>query len=508
MGPKRSVAARRIRFAVGAGLLAVLMAMAPAGATTLRVGATALPPSLGNPYRNTGIPHIFTWSAIFDGLTRIDATGQLQPWLATSWAQIDSATWRLTLRPGVTFSNGAPFTADAVVNAVTFLTSPEATREQVARELGLKSARRIDDLTVEITTLQPSPFLPRALPLLHMVEPDSWRRLGAEGFARAPVGTGPFKVTQMAANRWELAAVPTSWRAPKVDRLVFTVAGDATIRAQAVLANQIDVALQLGPSEVATIEAGGGEGVAWRNAAVWAINFHQVKGGHPALRDRRVREALNLAVDREALVQELLQGKTVAAREPAPAIAYGYDPDIPPIPTDPVRARALLAEAGYPNGFKFVLQAVVGSGPADGDGFQKIAQDLAKIGVTMEIRVFPVAQLLRSVVEGDWDGDAFALTYATEPTIDALRPLMQHSCLNPHPWYCNEQIMPAIRAALVESDPAKAIALRHDVMRRYRADYAALYLYEIPRFAGLRKGVRGFSELHGFIPFDRIEVPK
>ena len=494
---------QRIAVGVAMGLVVAL----PTLAGTLRIGTTMLPPSLGNPYRNTGIPHIFTWAATFDGLTRIDQAGQLKPWLATSWTMTDTLTWRIGLRPDVRFSNGARFTADAVVNAVNYLASPEAAHELVGRELMvIKSARRIDDLTVEIATRAAAPDLPRALPLLYMVEPGEWKRLGPEDFAKEPVGTGPYRVTRMAVNRWDLEAFAGSWRAPKMENLRFLVAQDASTRVQGVLADQMDIALQLGPEEVAGIEVAGGKGLSWRNASVWAIHFHQVDGKNVALKDRRVREALNLAVDRDALVKELQHGRTVAATQPAPAIAFGFDPSIPPIPYDPKRARALLAEVGYPNGFRFVLQGVIGSGPADGDVYQKVAQDLARIGVTMEIKVFPVAQLLRSVVEGDWDGDAFGLTYATEPTVDALRPMRQHSCLGAHPWYCDQRIMPTIQAAMIEGDVDKARALRQQVMRFYRNEYASLFLYEIPRFAGLRAGVTGFAEVHGFIDYDRIEV--
>ncbi len=479
-----------------------------AAAATLRVATTALPGSLGNPYRTTGIPNIYAWSAIFEGLTRIDAQGQLLPWLATSWKQIDPVTWHIALRPNVTFSNGARFTSDAVVNATNYLTGPAAPRELVARELGLKSARRIDDLTVELVTVQPNPMLPRALSLFYMVEPEQWRRLGPEEFAKDPVGTGPFRVTRMAANTWDLVAVPTSWRPPKMEALRFTVAPDVSARTQSVLAKQVDLALQLGPSEAEAIDAGGGKGVPYPIAEVWAYQFHQVKGGHPALRDKRVREALNIAVDRASIVKELFQGRAVPAREPATANAFGYDPSIPPIPYDPARAKALLAEAGYPTGFRFVMQAVIGSGPADADVYQKVAQDLSKIGVTMEIRPFPVQQLFRGVIEGAWDGDAFGLTYATPPTVDVLRGITSHSCLGTHPWYCDQSIMPTIRAAMVEADPAKAVALRQEIMRSYRNNYAALFLYELTRFAGTVAGLRGFAEVHGFISFDKIEIVK
>jgi ABC-type transport system substrate-binding protein len=291
-----------------------------------------------------------------------------------------------------------------------------------------------------------------------------------------------------------------------MERLRIIASPDAGARAQGVLAKQIDLALQLGPSESDALDAGGAKGLPYTIAEVWAYQFHQVTGGHPALRDKRVREALNIAVDREAIVKELFHGRAVPAREPGPAVAFGYDPNIPPIPHDPARAKKLLADAGYPNGFRFVMQAVIGSGPADGDVYQKVAQDLAKIGVTMEIRQFPVQQLFRGVIEGVWDGDAFGLTYATPPTVDVLRGITNHSCLGAHPWYCDQAIMPTIRAAFTEADPAKALALRQEIMRSYRDNYAALYLYELTRFAGAVAGLRGFAEVHGFISYDQIEI--
>ncbi|MDX2144370.1 MAG: ABC transporter substrate-binding protein [Rhodospirillaceae bacterium] len=490
-----------------AGILALMLLRlgAVADAATLRVGTTTMPPSQGNPYRNTGTPHIFTWSSIFDGLTRIDETGQLRPWLAVGWENLDPLTWRLTLRPGVTFSNGERLTSAAVVNAAAFFNSPAAAREVVARELGfIKSARIVDELTVDLITDVPTPHLPRALPVFYMVAPDHWTKLGPDEFARAPVGTGPFKIDRLDVAGWKMSAFAGSWRAPKTERLDWIVAPDASARVQAVLADRMDIALGLGPDEVAAIEANGGQGQHWLTANVWSIQFHQNQDS--PLRDVRVREALNLAVDRDALVNGLLAGTTVAASQPGTRATFGFDPSIPPIPFDPHRAKQLLTEAGYPKGFSFVLQGVIGAGPADAAMFQKIAQDLAAIGVTMEIRPFPPNELIRAVVEGGWNGDAFGLTYASEPTIDVLRTMQNHSCLWSKPWYCDQRIMPAIRAALTEFDAAKGLSLRHDIMRFYRDEYAALFLYELPRFAGLRAGVSGFKEVHGFISFETIAV--
>ena len=486
-----------------AGLLFGLLTVNAVAQDVIRIGTTALPPTLGNPFRNTGTPHIYTWSATFDGLTRIDFDGNLKPWLAVDWETTSDLTWVFRLRDDVVFSNGVPFTADAVVSVFDYLTSDAAVREAVAREFSfVKSARAIDDHTVEITTHEPAPILPRALPLLHMVEPGQWNRLGPEGFAREPVGTGPYHPVRFGATKIEYEAVPTSWRKPHVARLEKIAAPEAYARTQAVLSNQMDIAIALGPEEADAIAAAGGVGLNWPTAAMWAINFHHGKGN--PLDDVRVREALNLAVDRRGLVDGLLAGIPELPTQPATSVTYGFDPSLPPIPFDRERAKQLLSDAGYPEGFSFIVQGVIGSGANDAAMYQKVAQDLAAVGVTMEIRTFPVTQLIRSVMEGGWNGDAFGVTFASEPTVDVLRPLRNHSCLWTHPWYCDERIMPAINEALVTFDVERGLELRHDIMKFYRDEWVALYLYQIVRFAGTRANVRGFSEVHGYVSYEDI----
>ena len=469
----------------------------------IRIGTTALPPTLGNPFRNTGTPHLYTWTATVDGLTRIDRKGNLIPWLATEWEAIDELTWKIRLRDDVTFSNGIPFTSDAVVAVIGFLTSDSAAREAVAREFSfVRSARTIDDHTVEIVTRAPAPVLPRTLPLLHMVEPKQWARLGPDGFARKPIGTGPYHPVNFSATRIQYEAVPTSWRKPIVPRMEKIAAPEAYTRTQAVIADQMDIAMALGPEEAEAIASAGGVALSWPTAAMWAINFHHGKGN--ALDNVKVREALNLAVDRRTLVDGLLASIPELPTQPAVSFAYGFDPKLSPIPYDPDRAKQLLAEAGYPDGFAFVVQGVIGSGANDAAMYQKVAQDLAAIGVEMEIRVFPVTQLIRSVMEGGWNGDAFGVTFAAEPTVDVLRPMRNHSCLWTHPWYCDDRIMPTINEALVTFDEDRGLKLRHDVMAFYRNEWVALYLYQIVRFAGTRSNLRGFSEIHGFVSYEDI----
>jgi peptide/nickel transport system substrate-binding protein len=471
----------------------------------VRVGVTTLPPSLFNPFRYTGLPAQYTWSAVFDGLTTFDESGALKPHLAVSWENVDPVTWIFRLRPDVTFSNGAPFTAEAVVTAVAFLTGPEAQGEAVATMMRfLRSARAIDTHTVEIKTTAPTPMLPRYMTQLYAVEPTTFRKAGLEGFARAPVATGPFVVQRIQPEKVTFTANRTSWRAPKVGALEIRALADQPSRALAVQSRQIDIALQLGPEDVGGIVAAGGRKVAWRDPQVWS--YHFVPGRVKATEDVRVREALNLAIDRVSIIDRLLDRSTVPATQPAPPDVYGYNPDLPPIPYDPARARTLLAEAGWPKGFSIVLEATSGSGPNDDLVNLTVAQQLQDIGVQVEIRRVSSNQLIANSFDGKWKGDAFAIAYSFAPTLEALRALDRHSCLNPQAWYCNPGVMPLVQAAQTEFEPGRNLKLRHEIMAFYRKDWASIFMFQQPRFAGTSGRISGLKVINNQISYDEIAL--
>ncbi|MSQ86104.1 MAG: hypothetical protein EXR10_04550 [Alphaproteobacteria bacterium] len=478
--------------------------------STLRVGITALPPSQFNPYANTGLPYTYVWSAIFDGLTFIDEQGQVQPWLATSWENIDPLTWRFNLRRDVVFSDGTPFNAEAVVVVTELLTGPAAIREIVARMMSfLESARAIDTFTVEIKTKVPTPLLPRFLPQFHMISPTQLKAKGLEGFAKAPVATGPYVVERIEDTKIILRANETSWRKPSIARLEFIANPEASTRKLALISGSMDIALNLGPEETSSLKSEGGREFFWLDSAVYSYQFVGSKDnpfGIAPFKDIRVREALNLAIDRKSIIAALLDGHTVPATQPAPSETYGFNPDLPEIAYDPVRAKRLLAEAGYAEGFSFVMEATVGSSPADAALHQTVAQYLQAVGVKMSVRLISTNQLIRNVVEGGWTGQAFGLFYNHEPTADVLRALDTHSCLWHRSWYCNPATTPMITAAHREFDAGKSLRLRQEIMAAYRNDWAAIFMYQAVRFAGARANVSGLKVVNNFILFDQIRL--
>ena len=475
-------------------------------AQTMRLAIPELPPGLGYPYRVMTMPTLFTISPVFDGLTRIDADGVVHPWLATSWEQTDPTTWLIKLRDDVVFHNGRPFTADAVVQVVTFLSDRFGSGEAVATEMAfLKSARALDDYTVKIQTDYAVPVLHRFLPVLHMVEPEAWKEVSRDEFALNPIGTGPFKVTNFGATKVSFDAHREAWRPPQADGLEIYAVPESTSRLQALVSGSVDVALGLGPDDRELVEAAGGSFLGWRSEAVRTISFVLTQDPSP-LDDKRVRHALNLAVDRQTIIDSLLGGVTIPASQPTTPAAEGYDPDLKPIPYDPDQARQLLNAAGYGNGFELTVEAVVDATGVGRAMYQQVASDLQRIGVTMTVVPTTFAHLFDHFERGRWHGNGFGMVYSTEPPVDTIRPLRNNSCQRPVPWYCDIELSGLIEQALVEQDKETRIALKQHLVRRYREEAPAIFLWPEPRFAGLAPGVTGFSEVHGFISYDSLSI--
>jgi peptide/nickel transport system substrate-binding protein len=372
---------RTIATSLGILLMSSVAALpALAQEKTLRVGMTAadIPRTLGQPdqgfegNRFTGIP-------IYDSLTQWDLSKEkepsvLIPGLATSWAADanDKTKWVFKLRPGVKFHDGSDLGADAVVwnvQKVLDKSAPHFDPSQVgvtaSRMPTLRSARKIDDATVELTTSEPDSFLPINLTNLFMASPAHWEaKLKAvpasvtdaaerakqawAAFAADPSGSGPFRVTRFVAReRLELAKNATYWdekRRPKIDRLVLLPLPEANARTAALLSGQVDWIEAPAPDAVPQIKQRGF--VVYQNAQphVWPWQLSFVEGS-PWL-DRRVRQAANLCINRSEM-KELLGGFMA---EPKGTVGPGHpwwgNPKFD-IKYDPAAAKKLMSEAGF-----------------------------------------------------------------------------------------------------------------------------------------------------------------
>jgi len=472
----------------------------------LRIGYGGLPREQGNPFSNFQTPTILVTGGLFDGLTRFQRDGTIKPWLAKAWEAVNELTWRFKLRDDVVFSNGRQFDANAVVHTVEYLANPGSQTEGMRRHFRFfAGAKAIDRYTVQIETKKPVPMFPRYAAVLLIVEPEAWQSMGSEKFKLTPVGTGP-----LIAHEWESARCitrrnKTSWRPLAIDGVDFMVLPDVSSRIQAILSDGIDVAYQLAPEDFPTIENIGGSIASHKDGATTTVmlNF-QTKTNSP-LADVRVRHALNHAVDKQTIVDVLMGGQTVLATQSTVREAYGYDPTLKPYRYDPKLAKALLSEAGYPNGFDMTLETS-GGGTNGWLVVQRVADDLSRVGVRVEVIQRPVNHFLLSFVRNRIEADAFTLQWGTYPILDAIQTTNTHSCRKASPWYCDETIQPAIEAAWVETNPDRAVALRHQVMRHYHAQVPCIYLHENIAFQGIHPRVSGYRQTYGYIDFENVRI--
>lgn len=465
----------------------------------------ALPSSLVSPFRTVAPPSIYVTAAVYDALTRFDPDGNLLPWLATSWRRESPTAWVFTLRRDVAFSNGEPLDATAVAATVRFLLTPEGATEGVARELPfLKGAEAVAPDQVRILTTTPIPMLPRIMTAMPIVAPAHFTRVGLAGYAREPVGTGPFQLVSRKATVLSFAAYAHSWRAPKVAALEFTAVPTPMGRVSGLLSGVFDMALDLGPDDLRTLEDAGQRGVAGITDSVAGLTFFLARPSPFA--DVRVRQAANMAVNRQAIIDTLLGGATQVSSQPVTPQTLGYDPQLKPFPYDPVRAKALLKEAGYEKGFRFAVETTVGYAPNDAAILQQIAQDLRAVGIEMDIITLPVQEFLTRRGGGDIKAEAFAAEWPAWPTLDGLRAVRTHSCLRIPTWYCNPALTPLIEAAQVEEDELKAVALRREIMRKVRDDAPSLFLFDAPQFTGLRTNVRNYREAANIINYHEMTL--
>jgi len=333
--------------------------------TVVRYGISMadIPMTTGQPDRGAGA-YQFTAYTIYDPLVAwemdvSDRPGKLVPGLATGWQvdDTDKTKWRFTLRKGVKFHDDSDFSADAVIwnlDKVLNDKAPQFDKRQSAqvktRLPSVASYAKIDDFTVEITTKTIDSFFPYQMLWFLVSSPAQYEKLGKDWdkFASQPSGTGPFKLTKLVPRELaELTKNPAYWnrnRVPKVDKIVLVPMPEALTRTNALLAGQVDLIETPAPDAVPQLKAAGMKIVDNITPHVW--NYHlSVLPGSPWT-DIRLRKALNLAIDRSAVV-----GLMNGLARPAEGM---FDPTSPwfgkptfDIKYDLATAKKLVEEAGY-----------------------------------------------------------------------------------------------------------------------------------------------------------------
>lgn len=476
---------------VRAALLSLAFVPSFADAETLRVGHPSIAVTSADPFaRDEGGGLRF---AMYDGLTWLHPTGDLQPSLAVSWENEDDTTWVFYLREGVQFSNGEPFNATSVIGTFDGLFAPDTNHGRAADLATVESYAARDDYTVEIKTNVPDPILPKRVSQLPMIEPKAYEQMGHQQFARTPVGTGAYTIESWGNNnsRPVLVASETSWREVQhFDRIEKTIITDPGARISGLLSGRLDFAVSLANDDVAMLEASGVTTHVINNPSILSIALINVREDDSPIKDARVRRALNYAVNKQAIVDFILGGTVRVAHQPATPELIGYNPDAEPFDYNPEKAKQLLAEAGYADGFDLKFSVYGGILAGDTLIFQQVAQDLSAIGIDVELRQVSFPDYLGRLFSGDWgDSDGFSIGWMNLNFWDPQRAFEQFSCAYTGAFYCDEEAMPLIEAAGVEMDPVKRDRLLQDVVLRLRDQGAALWISEMGGVIAHKPGI-------------------
>jgi peptide/nickel transport system substrate-binding protein len=503
-----------LRLATGAavaGLLAV--SGLPAGAqSVVRIGMTAadIPRTLGQP--DQGFEgNRFTGNTMYEGLTTWDLSSAdkasvVIPGVATEWgvAPDDKTKWIFKLRPGVKFHDGSDFNADAVVwnvekvlkqDALHF--DPSQVGVTASRMPNLRSARKIDDMTVELTTAAPDALLPINLTNLFMASPAHWKKLydavpagvtdpkerakqAWDAFSRNASGTGPWKMDRFVPReRLELVKNAGYWdgkRVPKVDRLVLLPMPEPNARTAALLSGQVDWVENPAPDAIPQIKQRGFAIYQNEQPHVWPWQFSRIEGS--PWNDVRVRKAANLCVDRNAMKDGLLGGLMVAATgtfEPghpwrgSPKFQIKYDPN---------EARKLMTAAGFSKDKRLKVKtqtSASGSGqmlPVPMNEF--VQQSLAECFFDVELDVIEWNTLFTNWRKGAKDESARGahatnVTYAAMDPFFAMIRFLDSKMAPPvsNNWgFINDpefdKLVAAVRTAFDPAERDKALAALHE----------------------------------------------
>ena len=408
-------------------ILFLSLLLAPLGLAQPAVVMQSADASTLDPTMNRETPTFNVLINIFDALLFKEADGTFTPGLAENWESVDDTTWRFTLREGVTFHNGEPLTAEAVKFTVDRILDEE-TGSPIRRGFAfIESVEVEDERTVVIRTNTPQPLAENYFSELLIVPPVYFQEVGAEAFASAPVGTGPYQVESWQRDVvLDLSANESYWRgAPDIGELEFRPVPEAITRFSSLSAGEADLVTSLPPSLVASVEAAQNAQLKTvESARVIYIGIDTLQEG--PLQDVRVRQALNYAVDVDAIVEGIFGGLTTPTSTLLTEIDFGYSSDVSPYPFDPERARELLAEAGYADGFEVTLGTPNGRYTSDVQVAQAVAAQLEDIGISVNQEVREYGAYVGELFSGNAP-DLFLIGWGNAP-LDAdfiLYPLLR-----------------------------------------------------------------------------------
>jgi peptide/nickel transport system substrate-binding protein len=507
---------RRITLLLAAATIAPLPAVAQA-ARRLRMGVALAPNSIDPHYHNTG-QNNSALRHVFDTLCNEMGLEEVEPCLAESWKMLDPTTWQFNLRKGVTFTDGTPFTADDVI--FTFERVPTVPNSPGLYTPFVKPVVKMeakDPHTLILTTSAPFPTLPREVSWVQILSRKIHTGAATDDFnsLKVAIGTGPYKIIKyVPGDEVQLVRNDAYWgnKQPWETVQLKAVANDST-RLGALLAGDLDLMFRVGTPDLPRVQndpkveltlSPSLEVVYLFPDSTREISTNMTdKAGKPLeknpLRDVRVRRALSMSIDRQAIVDRVMQKAGAVANQMAVQTMEGFNKSLPPIPYDPAAARKLLAEAGYPDGWKMKINGPIGFIANDDKILQAVGSFFSRVGVETEVESVSPAVYFSKATAREYG--VFMTSYTGPVAIGDLKALIVtkdpktgDGPFNRH-LYSNKKLDDLVYQAQATLDPVERIRLTGEAMKVGMDDVAVIPLVQTMGSVATRKGVVKYNSV-------------
>jgi peptide/nickel transport system substrate-binding protein len=489
-----------------------------------------------DPYTRQETVQLSFLSNIYEPLVRWNRDLKLEPALAASWQQTGPTVWRFKLRPGVKFSDGSPFTADDVVFSFGRILSPTSL---MRAPLGsLKEIRKVDDTTIDIETVQPDPILLQELTNFQIMSkawceahnatvPVQIDATKDENFAvRNAMGTGPFRLTLREPDRRTIVEKnPGWWDKPlfNVDRVEFDVIGSDATRVAGLLAGELDMIYSVPPQDMDRISKTPGLKL-WQTPELRTIYLgldvsrdellkSDVKGKNP-LKDLRVRQAFAMAIDENLIASRIMRGQAHPTWEMWGPGINGYNAALDKRPAvDIAKAKQLLADAGYPNGFRLTLDCPNDRYVNDEAICTSVVAMLARIGMKIDLNAQTKTKHFGEINPPKYNTSFYMLgwTPATYDAHNALFSLLASRSgssrgeLNDG-GYSNPKIDALVDKIGTETDQAKRDAMIDESITLLQQDVATIPLHQQVIVWASKTNVQFVQMADDYFPYRYIVV--
>ncbi len=437
---------------------------------------------------------IWVEEQIFQTLYTVNNNGiGVHPTLATKYTlSPDKLTWTFSLRPGVTFSDGNPLTAQDVAFSIN--RARKSTHGLGYIDSAIKNVAAQGSSTVVITTKYPwAPLLADLSLFTNGIYPANFGGKSETAFFAHPIGTGPFMFESWTKGQsFKVIRNPNYWEPgkPYLDSVTFTSVPDDNTRMLQLQGGQCQIAMSPPFSSIQTL--GTKPGIVVKLFPSTRIDMMLLNEQYAPLKDVHVRRAINYAIDRSALVKAILFGNGQPANSYMPPTLIYYDPSLPQQVQDVAKAKQELAASGYPQGFKveFLTDNLTG----DMAAAQIVQQALKPLGIAVSIRTIDVNQIFTTQGKGDYQ---MSIDYWTmdipdpdENTSFFLSPNGGGNCYFTH--YNNPQMTSLVAQAAKQFDTTKRAQLYKQIQQLALTDLPQLYLYYSPYPYAYSSKVQGF----------------